>query len=109
MGANDGFVVGLNKLVDHGAPTSRWNLVIISEGYQIGEMSKFHQDANIFVDALFNTVPFKERWCAINVYRLSVASTDSGADDPAGGNCTGTGAMKATFFDATFCTQNVPR
>ncbi|OUL72727.1 hypothetical protein CA603_45185 [Paraburkholderia hospita] len=109
MGASDGFIVGLTKLVDHGPPTSRWNLVIIAEGYQIGEMPKFHQDANVFVDALFHTPPFDERWCAINIYRLDVASNDSGADDPAGGGCTGTGAVKNTYFDATFCSSGIPR
>jgi len=109
MGASDGFVVGLTKLVDHGPPTSRWNLVIIAEGYQVGEMSKFHQDANVFVDALFHTPPFDERWCGINIYRLDVASNDSGADDPAGGTCTGTGAVKNTYFDAAFCSSGIPR
>src|SRR5262249_32945699 len=109
MGASDGFVIGLTKLVDHGPPTQRWNLVIISEGYQANEMAQFHQDANVFVDALFHTSPFDERWCAINIYRLDVASTDSGADDPSGGPCTGTGVMKNTYFDATFCSSGVPR
>jgi hypothetical protein len=109
MGASDGFIVGLTKLVDHGPPTSRWNLVIIAEGYQVSEMSRFHQDANVFVDALFHTPPFDERWCAINIYRLDVASNDSGADDPAGGPCTGTGVTKNTYFDATFCTSGIPR
>src|SRR5262249_3062999 len=45
----------------------------------------------------------------INIYRLDVASTDSGADDPSGGPCTGTGVMKNTYFDATFCSSGVPR
>jgi len=44
---------------------------------------------------------------AINVYRVDVSSTDSGADDPAA--CGGTGAMVATYFDASFCNSGIRR
>ena len=44
---------------------------------------------------------------AVNVYRIDVASTDSGADDPA--QCGGTGATAATYFDASFCTAGIRR
>ena len=109
MGANDGFVIGLKKIVDHGPPTVRWNLVLVAEGFQAAEMPKFHQEASKFVDKLFHTKPFDEMWCAINIYRLDVASTESGADEPSGGECTGNGAVRATYFDATFCSGGVQR
>src|SRR5262249_14429377 len=51
--------------------------------------------------------PYDELWCGINIHRVDVVSTDSGADDPA--TCpdplgpTGSGAMPKTFFDSTYC------
>jgi hypothetical protein len=32
VGTGDGNVVGMTKIVDHGDPSQRWNLVILSEG-----------------------------------------------------------------------------
>ncbi|QES11348.1 hypothetical protein DEJ45_02210 [Streptomyces venezuelae] len=52
------------------------------------------------------TPPFSGPSAAINVYRLDVASAQSGADDPA--PC-GAGATADTFFDATFCGNGVDR
>lgn len=111
MSAADGTVVGRTKLVDHGADGLRWCLVIMSEGYQAGELATFHADANAFVDKLFATPPFAEMWCAINVYRVDVTSTDSGADEPAAcaDGSTGSGTTAATFFDTTFCTAGTRR
>lgn len=109
MGAADGFVIGLKKVLDHGPAAIRWNLVLVAEGFQASEMPQFHQEVSKFVDKLFNTPPFDQRWCGINIYRLDVASNESGADEPAGGSCTGSGATRATFFDATFCSSGIQR
>ena len=111
MTAADGTVHGHTKLVDHGPDAGRWTMTILSEGYQEDELPKFHTDADAFVDKLFATQPFTDMWCAINVYRVNVSSTDSGADDPAvcGDGTVGTGKTAATFFDATFCVNNTRR
>lgn len=103
----DGAVLGATKIVDHGSPAERFNLVLISEGYQSGEMAQFATDAQQFVSSLFASVPFDELQCAINVYRLDVTSTESGADDPAA--CGGTGTTPATYFDASFCNGGIRR
>ena len=105
MTTADGTVLGATKIVDHGA--GRWNLVLIAEGYQRAELAQFANDAQNFVDALFATAPLDELRCAINVYRIDVASTDSGADDPTA--CGGTGATPATYFDASFCNGGIRR
>src|SRR4051812_9254920 len=86
-------------------------MVILAEGYQASELNKFHDDAQRFVDRLYATAPFNDLWCAVNVYRVDVASTDSGADDPAtcGDGTTGSGAAPATYFDASFCRNNTRR
>ena len=111
MGTSDGFVIGTTKIVDHGPASQRWNMVILGDGYRASEMSKYHTDAQAFVDHLYGTAPFNELWCGVNVYRVDVASTDSGAADPAtcGDGSTGSGASPHTYFDASFCTSGTRR
>ncbi len=101
MSVSDGSVGGITKVVDHGPPSMRWNLVILGDGYQASEMAKFHTDVENFLDDMYQVPPYDELWCGINVYRIDVTSTDSGADDPT--TCGGTGATPRTYYDATFC------
>lgn len=107
MGRRDGQVLGAVKVVDHGDPAARWNLVVVSDGYRAEEMEKFARDVRALCDTLFATAPFGEFRHAINVYRVDVTSTDSGADDPPA--CGGPGTVAATYFDASFCHYNIRR
>ena len=81
MGTSDGTVQGTTKIVDHGSDADRWNLVLVSEGYRSTQMGQFQTDAQNFVNTLFATAPFDTLQSAINVHRVDVTSTDSGADD----------------------------
>jgi hypothetical protein len=103
MSASDGYVVGTTKVVDHGPDSARWNLVIIGDGYRAGELTQYHTDVQNFLTTLRMTPPFDELFCGINVHRVDVVSTESGADDP---GCDGVTAPTTvnTYFDATFCT-----
>jgi hypothetical protein len=115
MGVTDGTVIGNTKIFDNGSPTERWNLVLVSEGYQASEMTQFANDAQQFVNTLIATPPFSDSYIlsgghlynAINVYRVDVSSTDSGADDPVA--CSGSGTTAATYFDASFCNAGIRR
>lgn len=108
MGTADGTIVGTTKIVDSGSPSGRFNIVLVAEGYRQAELPVFATHAQQFVDSLFATAPLGEFQCGtINVYRIDVASTDSGADDPAA--CGGTGATPATYFDASFCNAGIRR
>jgi hypothetical protein len=98
MSRNDGRVIGSKQIVGNAASDQRWNLVILSEGYQEAELGQFETDAQHFAEMLKATSPFDELWCGINIYRVNVASTDSGADDE---GCRAN--PKSTFFDARFC------
>ena len=97
MGTADGRVVGTTRIVDSGDPAERWNLVILAEGYREEELPDFGTHARSFVDMLAATPPFDELRRGINVYRVDVASTDSGAPSPASGapNASGPAATLA--------------
>lgn len=103
MSASDGYIVGTTKIIDHGPDSARWNLVIIGDGYRDGDLTKYHTDVQNFVDEFRTTPPFDELFCGINIHRVDVVSTDSGADDP--GCAGGTAITVNTYFDATFCTN----
>jgi hypothetical protein len=103
----DGTVIGMTKVVDNGDPARRWNMVLLGDGYQKGEIAQFGSDVSKFVNTMKGTVPFGDLWKGINVFRIDVSSTDSGAGDPAA--CGGTGAAPHTYFDASFCTNGIRR
>jgi IgA Peptidase M64 len=114
MSPTDGTVVGTTQIVNNGPASLRWNLVLVGDGYRSSELAQYATNAQSFVDYLFGTPPFNDLYLfgqrlsdAINVYRVDVSSTDSGADDPT--PCGGTGAMPATYFDASFCNGGVQR
>lgn len=107
MGTGDGSVLGTTKIVDHGSDADRWNLVLVSEGYRSTQMGQFQTNAQNFVNTLFATAPFNTLQSAINVHRVDVTSTDSGANDPSA--CGGSGANPATYFDGSFCNSGIRR
>jgi hypothetical protein len=104
---NDGQVLSVTKIVDNGPASDRFNLVIMAEGYQNNEQTDFETDVETIVNFLFATPPFSTNCSVFNVYRVNVASDESGADDPTA--CGGTGAVADTYFDATFCTGGIRR
>ncbi|PRY44993.1 M64 family metallopeptidase [Umezawaea tangerina] len=107
MTTKDGRVVGTTKVVDAGDPATRWNLVVMGDGYREAELTQYAADVKSFTDKLLTSAPFSTLRQAINVFRVDVASTDSGADDPT--LCGGTGATPATYFDSTFCSDKIDR
>jgi hypothetical protein len=81
--------------------------VVLGDGYTAAQLPQYAADVTRFCDALLATSPFEATSAAINLFRVDVTSTDSGADDPAA--CGGTGATAATFFDAAFCNSGTRR
>ncbi len=107
MGVRDGVVKGTTRIYDNGSTAERFNLVLVGEGYTESELGVFATDCEDFVESLFATKPFDEFRCAFNIFRIDVASLESGARDPVA--CGGTGADPRTYFDATLCTGGVRR
>ena len=110
MGTGDGTVQGLITLVDNGPATQRLNVVLVAEGFRASELDAFGDACDDFVNALRAESWFPVLGRAINVHRLDVASTDSGADDPGtcGDGSSGSGAAPDTFFDVSFCNGGDP-
>jgi hypothetical protein len=111
MSTSDGYVLGDHKIVDHGPNAQRYNIVILGDGYRSTELTKYANDVQTFIDQLRATAPYTDLWCGINVFRIDVVSTDSGADDPGtcGDGSTGSGATPRTYFDSTFCSDGGSR
>ncbi|WP_051482063.1 IPT/TIG domain-containing protein [Paraburkholderia nodosa] len=101
MTTSDGTVGAATKIVDHGIDAARYVITILSEGYQQAELPTFATDALNFANSLAATPPFPGLWSGVNVYRVDVSSTDSGASDT--GNCGQPQVTMHTYFDALFC------
>lgn len=111
MTTADGNVIGTQKIVDNGANSLRYNVVILGDGYRQAELAKYAADVNSFVTNFKAAAPFDKLWKGINVHRVDVASTDSGADDPAvcGDGSVGSGTVARTYFDSSFCNNGIRR
>src|SRR5208283_1796604 len=107
MSTSDGTVKGIKKIIDNGDDALRWNVVILSEGYQDSELATFLTDAQQFATTLSTTPPFDVLWKGINVHAVSVSSTDSGAADPVncGTDTSGTGA--AAMARSAVCSLSI--
>jgi hypothetical protein len=105
MTTADGHVSGLQKVVDHGPNSLRYNIVILGDGYRASELTQYASDVHAFINTFGATAPYDKLWPGINIHRVDVVSTDSGADDPdtCGDGSAGSGATPRTYFDATFC------
>jgi len=98
-------VFDLDTIKFNGSIMKRINIVILAEGYQASEISKFIADATKISSDLFKKMPFKQYQKYFNVFALKVVSNSSGTDHP--GTATdvtepATPIVNAnTYFDAT--------
>jgi hypothetical protein len=72
-------------LIEHGPPAQKVDLLVISEGYPAGQMTKFQADARRLLDALFAEEPFKSRRTDFNVRALLLPSAEPGIHRPNAG------------------------
>ena len=107
MSRADGRVIGTTRIVNNGAAERRWNIVILGDGFVEAEMPLFASAASNIASLILLTPPYSRLRNGINVYRVDVASVESGADDPVG--CGGSGAVRRTFFDGQFCNNGIQR
>jgi IgA Peptidase M64 len=107
MTTADGTVLGHTQ-ISGSAPANRaFNIALLAEGFTGAQQGAFNAACDDFLKALNGTSPYDELAPAINVFRINVSSTDSGADDPT--STGGTGAAPRTYFDATFGGNGIRR
>lgn len=107
MSTADGAVIGTTQIFGAAPRNRAFNVVMLAEGFTNAQQNDFNNACNAFVTALRATPPYDDLSPAINVFRVNVGSTDSGADDPVSGG--GTGATARTYFDASFGGNNIRR
>lgn len=107
MSTTDGAVLGSTQIFGSAPRNRAFNVVLLAEGFIAAQQNDFNNACMAFVNAFRVTPPFDELAPAINVFRVNVSSTDSGADDPASAG--GTGATVRTYFDATFGGNGIRR
>ncbi|WP_229900770.1 M64 family metallopeptidase, partial [Streptomyces capoamus] len=107
MTTSDGAVQGRTQIFGSAPRDRAFTIVLLGDGFTAAQQSDFDTACKDFVTALTTTAPYDELGPAINIWRVNVTSTDSGADDPAGAG--GTGATARTYFDSTFGANGVRR
>jgi len=68
-----------------GATSQRYDIVFVGDGFQEDEQSLFNSKVEDAVAALETMVPYSERMCAFNIWRVNVISEESGVDHPKDG------------------------
>ena len=107
MSTADGAVIGTTQIAGAAPRNRAFNIVLLAEGFTDSQQAGFNAACDGFMTAFFGTPPFDELRPAINIFRVNVRSTDSGADDPVAAG--GTGASVRTYFDASFGGNNIRR
>ena len=103
MSTSDGTVVGTTQVFGNAPQNRAFNVVLLAEGFQSTEQNAFNNTADDLVAALLATPPLTRLQRAINVFKVNVDSTDSGADNP------NTGTTVNTYFNATFGSAGLAR
>ena len=82
MSTSDGTVIGTTQVFGNAPRNRAFNVVLLAEGFTNAQQNDFNNACTAFDTAFRNTPPFDELSPAINIFRVNVSSTDSGADDP---------------------------
>jgi hypothetical protein len=72
----------VTTVLSNGTTQSRYDIVILGDGYQASEQTQFNTDVQTFLTALFQKQPYQTFAAYFNVHTVFRASVDSGADRP---------------------------
>ena len=89
---------------ENGSRDQQINIVFLSEGYTASDMPAFATHVNNAVAFLFSKEPWQQYRSYCNVYRIEIASNQSGCDN---GDTSGAGGIRDTYFNAGFNTPSV--
>lgn len=88
----------------NGPRAQRINIVFLSEGYTATDMPNFATHVNSAINFLFTKEPWQQYRSYCNVYRIEIASNQSGCDN---GNTSGVNGTRDTYFSSGFNTPTV--
>lgn len=92
----------LHVVEENGPRSQRINLVFLSEGYTVSDLPNFAGHVQNAVNFLFSREPWQQYRSYCNIYRIEIASNESGTDNGTGGG------LKDTYFHSTFSLR-IPR
>ncbi len=93
----------LYTVENNGPRSQRINIVFLSEGYTAAELPNFAGHVNTAVNYLFSRQPWMQYRSYCNVFRIEIASNQSGCDN-------GTlGGTRDTYFNCGFNNVSVPQ
>lgn len=95
----------VQTVLANGTTQTRYDMVILAEGYQAAQQAQFNQDVTTFLTALFQTEPYQTFAAYYNVHTVFRASVDAGADQPD----IVPPIFVDTAYDATYNTGGVDR
>lgn len=72
----------VTTVLNNGTTQTRYDMVILGDGYQASQQAQFNADVNTFLTALFQRQPYATFAAYYNVHTVFRASVDSGADRP---------------------------
>lgn len=84
---------------NNGPRGERINIVFLSEGYTAANMPNFATHVNNAVNFLFTREPWAQYRSYCNVFRIEIASNQSGCDN---GNTSGKDNLRDTYFNSVF-------
>lgn len=73
-----GHIVGKRTLVNNGPPSTRFDIVILGDGYQTGQLDRFDEAASLLARELLAMPAFSSVRHLVNVHTVRTVSTDSG-------------------------------
>jgi hypothetical protein len=91
------------RLMNHGDPHEKVDIVILGDGYDSLEMNQYLNDARDAMEELLEESPFKENRERFNVWAVKAPSPESGVDEPL------KDSYCATLFDTSFNTFGLAR
>jgi hypothetical protein len=94
----------LHAVEENGLRSQQINIVFLSEGYTTADMPNFATHVNTAVNFLFTREPWQQYRSYCNVYRIEIASNQSGCDN---GDTSGSGGTRDTYFSTGFNTPTV--
>jgi hypothetical protein len=80
--AASGHAQTVTTVISNGTTDTRYDIVILGDGYQVSEQGQFNQDVTTFLTSLFQKAPYNLFADYYNVHTVFRSSIDSGADHP---------------------------